>query len=159
MIPLTRADPASPGALREGGLQPVAQSRSRPSVEVVSERADPINGLLDLFEAQVKVLIEHGAEFQLRTRIERLLPREEPEPDLFVQQPPPVASDPLPTREPQATEYPAGFGNIDDALGYANAINVATLRARGVREGPSRDQAEAARRFLLAKLAKLKGQP
>jgi hypothetical protein len=119
--------------------------------------ADPINALLDLFEAQVNVLIENGAEFQLRTRIERLLPREEPEADLFVPPAPPRVEAETSTR-PVAPEQPASFDNIEDALGYANAISVVTHRARGVRAGPSRDQAEAALRFLLAKLATLRGQ-
>lgn len=38
------------------------------------ERENPLNGMLDLFEAQVSLLLEHGAEPQLRTRMERLLP-------------------------------------------------------------------------------------
>lgn len=38
------------------------------------ERENPLNGMLDLFEAQVSLLLEHGAEAQLRTRMERLLP-------------------------------------------------------------------------------------
>jgi len=38
------------------------------------ERENPLNGMLDLFEAQVSLLLEHGAEAQLRTRVERLLP-------------------------------------------------------------------------------------
>lgn len=134
---------------------------------IAPETNHPINALLDLFEAQVNVLIENGAEFQLRTRIERLLPREEPEADLFVPPAPPrevllpVASD-SPSGEPAARDgapvKAADFSSIEDALGYANAISVVTHRARGVRAGPSRDQAEAALRFLLAKLATLRGQ-
>lgn len=38
---------------------------------------DPINGLLDLFDAQVRLLLEHGAEAQLRARFARLLPEPE----------------------------------------------------------------------------------
>ena len=43
----------------------------------------PINGLLDLFEAQVRLLLDHGAEAALRARLARLLPAPQPEPDLF----------------------------------------------------------------------------
>lgn len=36
--------------------------------------SDPVNGLLDLFEAQVQLLLDCGAEGPLRMRFKRLLP-------------------------------------------------------------------------------------
>lgn len=39
-----------------------------------AEREDPLNGLLDAFEAQVQALIDNGLEAQVRARFARLLP-------------------------------------------------------------------------------------
>lgn len=91
------------GDSRSASLPPPTGQGHRHEPEETQHRADPVNGLLDLFEAQVRLLLDHGAEVALRTRLTRLLP-----PLL------PVASDSPAGSLPEATEWPAASKNSAD---------------------------------------------
>lgn len=91
--------------------------------EAHAASVDPINGMLDLFEAQVRLLTEHGAEGPMRARLARLLP----EPERAAQ---------------VATETPAPVISGDDALLAASGASVLRQIAKLRRAGPARSQIE-----------------
>lgn len=73
--------------------------RAAATADVAGERSDarvdPVNGVLDLWEAQTRLVIDMGAEGQLRRRFERLLPPVTPDPDLFGAKPKPSPGEPV----------------------------------------------------------------
>lgn len=93
---------------------------------------DPVNGMLDLFEAQVRLLLDNGAEAAVRARLARLLP--EPSP---------------------AASAPCAAVGADDALLAASGASVLRQLAKLRRAGPARSQIEVIAGFL----ARLAQQP
>ena len=111
-----------------------------------AEREDPVNGLLDSLETLVTTLVEMGLEPQLRARLGRLLAR------------PDSRSESRPGRAGHQDVAVAPIGDIDRAIGLANAAAFCDRAGRAARSEVSRQAAAAHAAVLRAEIASLRAR-
>lgn len=111
----------SDGARRLPSGEPAA-------VRGAPEPEDPLNNLLDAFEAQVQALIDNGLEPQLRARIQRLLP---------------APSDSASRSRPEGAEHPT-------SLQWSRLLTA--LRATRPRDGAEGVQVRQARAWVIQQM-------